>query len=418
MDKQTFHIELDESAQSAWKLSYIQLAGVISIPSLTSSILLSQKYSFLSCLFTILIANIILWIVRYGIIKITHKSRKSTLDIAYDYFGKIGALVIAIALLIDTIAWFFIHTSVAGDLFISLTKMDERSNINHFVQISSVIGIVCTLFCMQGMRSLRRLALITLPVLIGIFILLITTSYTVSPKVDLAQEFTIAGLGMVLGYNLGFSIDLPTFFRHRRSWKDSVNALAIFQIISFLISLGGLFLGNLVGLNENTGNYQAGLLNDVQTVLLIAFILFSAIYANVYNVYSSSVAWEILAPAPTLVGRKEYMILGLSLTILFISFYKTFSIHTLLDIADSAMINLCLILFWVYITKNIFKKEPSSSWDRHLFHASWLVTSALNTTQVIRYGFISNQVLITSTVLLSLFPLIRQILIYLRKRRE
>ncbi len=63
---------------------------------------------------------------------------------------------------------------------------------------------------------------------------------------------------------------------------------------------------------------------------LIVFVFLSVICANVANVYSASVGWEVLAPS-ALVGRKEYLILGLGLTVIFIFVSNLFSVELLLN---------------------------------------------------------------------------------------
>lgn len=390
------HKNLTDTNQSSWQLAYIQLAGIISLPSLASSILLLQKYSFFSALMTLFVGNIMLWIIRFGLIKISSNHRKSTLDLAYDCFGKWGAHIIAIALLADTLAWFFIHTSVASDVIVFLFDFKYFSGTNHFIQLSIVVGVLSTLLCMEGMKSLRILALLSFPILLITFLgmLIFSSSPQLPEKIASESGISLSGIGLVLGFSLGFSVDLPTFFRHRQSWKDSKNALAIFQISSLVIGIGGLFLAQFIHINLETGDYEIGILNTFQRCLLSIFVLTSAVYANVYNVYSSSVGWELVAPA-ALVGRKEYLILGLTLTIFFISCFKILSLHKFLDIVDSSMINLCMVLFWFFLTFLALRRSPSVQ-DKGLYFIAWLLSSSLNIFQIFYYGFISSYMLLCS----------------------
>ena len=400
------HKHLTDVNQSSWQLAAIQLAGVISIPSLASSILMIQKYSFYSSLITVIIGNSILWIIRFVLVKISFDKRKSTLDITYDCFGKIGAYIISFALLVGALVWFFIHTSVASEILVSFSNFNNFSGTNHFIQLSIIIGVLSTLLCMEGMKALRILALISLPILLLTFLgTLLFSSLSIEPvKQPFVGGFSLAGIGLVLGSNLGFSVDLPTFFRHRRSWKDSVNALTLFQLASLLIGIGGLFLAQIIHIDAENSDYTVGVLSTPQKYLLSVFLLISAVYANVYNVYSSSVGWEVLAPT-ALVGRKEYMILGLALTIFFISFYKVFSLHNLLDIADTAMINLCIVLFCFFLTRLLMRK-PSTTKEKYLYLFAWVVSLMLNSFQVLYYGFISDYVLLTSVVTITCFVFI------------
>lgn len=415
MQNQITHRNLTDTNQSSWQLASIQVAGIISLPSLASSILLLQKYNFFSALITIFVGNLILWIIRFGLIKISFNERKSTLDLSYDCFGKAGAHIIAIALLADTLAWFFIHTSVASDILVFLFNFENSSGINHFIQISIIIGVLSTLLCMEGMKSLRILASFSLPILLATFVLMLisSTSIQTSAKIASGSGISLSGLGLVLGSSLGFSVDLPTFFRHRKSWKESKNALTLFQVSSLLIAIGGLFLAQIISINLETGGFEIGFLNKLQRYLLSIFILISVVYANVYNIYSSSVGWELVAPS-ALVGRKEYMILGLTLTIFFISCFKIFSLHRFLDIADSSMINLCIVLFWFFLTLVVIPNS-SNIREKFLYFFAWLISSSLNFFQVFYYGFISSHVLLTSFLIIIVFAIIKQLIYFRRK---
>ncbi len=398
---------LTDTNQSSWQLASIQLAAVISLPSLAASILLIQRYSFLSSLMTIILGNIILWIIRFGLLKISFDKRKSLLDITYDCFGRTGAYIISFFLLVDALAWFFIHTSVASNLLVSFFKIENFSETNHFIQLSIIIGVLSTFLCMEGMKSLRILAIASLPILLLTFFgILFSSSFAIDPlKRTLEGTFSFAGIGIILGSSLGTSADMPTFFRHRRSWKDSMNALTFFQIVSLFIGIGGLFLARIIHVNPDNSSYTVALLSNPQKYLLSIFLFISAVYANVYTVYSSSVGWEVLAPT-ALVGRKEYMILGMALTIFFISFYKVFSLHRLLDIADTAMINLCLVLFWFFLA-HLFIQGPETIKENIIYLLAWLIATSSNIFQIFFYGFISSNVLFTSVITIILFSIIK-----------
>ncbi len=414
MKPAAIHQNLTDANQSSWQMAFIQLAGIINLPYLSSSILLTQRYSFYSALVTVIIGNLILWIIRFGLVKISFNKRKSTLDITHDCFGRIGAYIISFALLLDALAWFFIHTSVASNLLASFFNFRSFSETNHFIQLSIIIGVTSTALCMEGMKSLRILASVAFPLLLITFVgTLMSASSSTTPYVDaiskdLGGSFSLGGISLVLSSSLGSTVDLPTFFRHRRSWQDSINALTIFQVASLLIGIGALFLAQMIHVGLESGEYEVKIFSDQQKYFLSIFLFISAIYANVYNVYSSSVGWEVVAPK-SLVGRKEYMIIGLALTIFFISFYNMFSLHGLLDIADSSMMNLCIVLFCFFLTCKIAYKSRNVK-EKCLYLLAWLIASAFNMLQVFHYGFISTYVLLTSISIIVFFSFMNALL--------
>ena len=153
-----------ETNQSWWQLSFIQLTGMMSIPVLASSILILQRQNFISAVVTVLVGNIILWGIRYGILRISHSKRDSALDLAFRYMGVVGGYIIAAALLADTLAWFVVQTTVASNGLSSLLGIANATGSGRFLQISILIGVVSTLFCVEGMKSLKLLAIIAFPI--------------------------------------------------------------------------------------------------------------------------------------------------------------------------------------------------------------------------------------------------------------
>jgi purine-cytosine permease-like protein len=383
-------IHLIDLKQNYFQLAAIQTCGIINLPLLLSSIVIASKQSLTTSFLTVLSANILLWVFRYCLLKLSFQDRKSTLDLTMEYFGNLGTYIISLILLIDTLGWFFLHTSLSSNCLSILFNLKNNSNIDHFVQISIVIGVLSTLLCSQGIKSLKRISIILLPIIffsfLGIlFFSLRTFSYPKFTPNNLSQLISIEGLGLILSTNLGLTADLPTFFRHRNTWNDSLKALGFFQFIGLIAGIFGLFLGNTFQVNPITNEYSLNIVSEFQKFFLILFLLFSTLYSNIYNIYSSSVGWEILAPK-SLVGRKEYMIIGLGLTILFISFYGTFSLENLLVFADSAMTNLCLLFmcfFLISYHKNsilIYKSKAS-----HILFIFWLLITFINSIQVYYY---------------------------------
>ncbi|HRW58803.1 MAG TPA: hypothetical protein P5048_04205, partial [Chlamydiales bacterium] len=335
------HGRLPDLHQSWWQLAAIQPSGVTSLPILTSSVLIIQKTNFISAFITLVLANILIWVIRYGIVAFSQKGRKSALDITYDSFGTIGAYVIAVILLLSTLAWFVMQTTMAAKGLSYLLPIEQGTGVNLFMQYGVLIGIISTLLCMNGIKVIKWTSIIALPLLLLSFVLMFIFSSPALPK-EAISGISLAGLPIILGTNLGISVDIPTFFRHSESFKDSKKALVLIQIVSFVVGVAGLFLGSIlepwIGINGHNGFV---LDHMILRGALIFFVFVSAITANITNVYSSSVGWEIVAPV--LAGVKEYLILGLGLSISFILVAEVFSTELLADTTDFCLVNLSII---------------------------------------------------------------------------
>jgi len=370
---------LPDTHQSAWELASIQLSGWTSLPILATSIAILQNNTFLGALLTIIVGNAILWFLRLGIISMSYEKRQSTLDIARDYLGKFGGYFIACLLLLSTFFWFIAQTTTASHSITHLLTIQENPKIDQFTQISVLLGTISSLCCMGGIILLKRLSTIAFPILIVLFLLII---YAIPDKTIHTGEasLSLAGLSLVLATNLGVTSDLPTFFRHSKSWETSLKALTIIQLISIGLGIASLYLGSIIahGLEVN----QETFLSTDHMLLkapLIGFIFLSVICANVANVYSASVGWELVAPK-ALVGSKEYFILGLGITTIFILVADLFSLDFFLQVSDSSLVNLCMVLILGSMISRQKQRLPDL-FEKSSYFLAWLAASAINILQ-------------------------------------
>lgn len=378
---------LTDVRQSWWDLIAIQFAGWMGLPTLAASLLILQQNSFLGAVLTIIVGNAIMWFIRLGILSMSYEKRQSTLDISRVYLGDLGGYFISIALLVSTLAWYITQTSIGGDTLTHLISIHENPQINQFAQMSILLGLISAFLCMGGIVLLRKISVIAFPLLVITFFTILFTLPDHLPKTN-AQNLSLAGLSLFLATNLGISSDLPTFFRHGKTWAESLKALAIVQIISILFGILSLYLGSIV-INGFEINEQFVLAsgNHILRISLVIFILISVICSNVANVYSASVGWEIVAPS-ALVGRKEYLILGLGLSIVFILVSNLFSTEFLLTVSDASLINLCIVLIIGYLVSKRIQKSPTRSLQNTYFIA-WLLSSAVNSIQFFYPGSFS-----------------------------
>lgn len=370
---------LVDTNQTAWQLAAIQLAGWMSLPILVTSLVILQQNSFLGAALTLLVGNAILWFIRLGMVAMSRESRQSSLDVAHAYLGKLGGYFIAALFLISTLTWFITQTDAASSALTSLITIRENPSIDQFAQISVFLGLICSLLCMDGVVMLKRLATFCLPLLIVSF-LAILFSLPFQKLLNNGNATSLSGLTLVLSTNLGVSSDLPTFFRHSKSWSEAMKGLFVVQIVSLILSLLGLMIGSifLEGLQMN----KSLILAPEHAVLrysLVVFILLSVVCANVANVYSASVGWELLAPR-SLVGRKEYLILGLGLTIIFILVSNVTSLEFLLEASDGGLVNLCITLVMAYVISRLAKNAPNPR-EKWIYFTAWFIATCVNACQ-------------------------------------
>lgn len=369
---------LPDHQQTAWQLAVIQLSGWISLPILATGILVLQRNSFLGAVLTIIVGNAILWFLRIGILSMSYEKRQSTLDLARDYMGNVGGYFIAFLLLASTLVWFIAQTNTGSSSITQLIHIKENPGIDRYIQISVLLGILSTFFCLGGIVLLRKLATYSFPLLV---ILFFTILYALPERASLGsdQHLSLSGLSWILATNLGNTSDLPTFFRHGKSWETAVKALTITQLISLFLGVAGLYIGQIISAGFEINYSVVSAENLLLISSLTSFVFISVVCANVANVYSASVGWELVAPK-ALVGRKEYLILGLGITTIFILISNLFSLELLLNVTDSSLVNLCFVFLVGYIIKSRKKRLPDSL-DQNFYFCAWMLATILNIFQ-------------------------------------
>ena len=103
----------------------------------------------------------------------SYEKRQSTLDIAHEYMGMFGNYFIAILLLASTLCWFIVQTTTGTTSITELLPIKENPDIDQFTQISVLLGIISSLFCMGGIILLRKLATFSFPILFILFFIIL-----------------------------------------------------------------------------------------------------------------------------------------------------------------------------------------------------------------------------------------------------
>jgi purine-cytosine permease-like protein len=377
--QQSSHHPLSDLNQSSWQLTVIQLAGWLSLPIIATSILVLNQNSFWSAVMTLIVGNAILWFIRLGIVLMSHDRRESTLDLTRSYLGVFGSYFISVLLLISGLAWFIVQTTAAGSALTHLIAFEDNQNIDRFTQMSVFLGITSSFLCMEGMSLLRRLATVAFPILLASFFVLFFT-LPEGNSIAKTSSISLSGLGIVLATNLGVSADLPTFFRHSKSLYTSVKALISIQLVSLILGLLSLYFGSLIieGFEVNLSLLMSG--SVLFRISSIVFIFLSVICANVAIVYAASVGWEVLAPA-AFVGRKEYLILGLSLTTIFILVSNLISAEYLLEMSETSLVNLSVVFILGYLVAQRNKRLPDF-YERTTYFSAWLISTTFDILEI------------------------------------
>lgn len=369
------HAVAVEKKQSLVSLTAIQVTGATSIPVLNASIQLLHQNGFWRALGILLVGNILVWCIAMLIVRMIGNKKKNTLENAKDYLGHWGVYPLALVLIVSTIASFVLQINLATEIILQIVNLHYSVHVNSFMQVGVVLGVLSTFVCMEGIKGLRWIALISFPILILSFLGVLVFAGGES-VVALQAKTTIGSLAIAFGTSLGVAVDYPTFFQHSKSKRDSFYAVTSIQALTFLIGVGGLLLGRHIGSTQDVTEWQMIFDADVWIrALFLLLVVLSCLCVNSVNIYSASIGWELLAP-DALTGRKEYLILGLGLTSIFILLTNLVPVYLFLTITDVTLATLCLVLVTAYLGK-LWLRVRVAEWEKMAYFAVWTLGTIL-----------------------------------------
>lgn len=317
--------------QSWWQLLSIQAGGTICLPVIMVGQLVTQKYGLISAIWGIALGNAFLLAIGLVLASMSAFCPQSTVEHASKYFGKAGRSMFAILMMFSMLGWFGIQTNVMS---ITLQQLLNKLDLNFsYILLNICMGLLLACIMCIGMNALKGISYIVSP-LLGMTLIY---AYASSQGIDQAQElltFSWGGLIFVIGANIAAVIDLPTYFRHASSKKDSMLCiLFLYGLIAPLIELVGVYLTAASG-GDSIVEVMQGQHSPLWMLWISCFILLSGwttnngnLYSTITSSYSIAVSYSypsralILGSLGTLIaclnplGNIEYVLDALGVTI-------------------------------------------------------------------------------------------------------
>lgn len=372
--------------QNWWQLSSIQIGGVICLPVILVGQTISQSYGFTSAVFSILIGNAILLFLGLISAKMSHESRKTTIDNALEYFGEKGVSFFALTMGVTLLGWFAIQLNMMSLSVLDLLAIEASRSI-WLLFLNIFLGILITVVALYGLRALNILADLSLPLLIAT---LGYALFTVEEKAPLQEPaFSLGGVSLVIAIFIAGIIDLPTYFRHARSSKDGmISILIIFGLALPLLEIVGVYLasGYVEGSILDVLKRNNGVLWNLWIAL---FLILAGWTTNNLNLYSAVVCLESLLKKQT--TRNCTLLAGGVGT-----FLSCFNLLNHLELALDLMGVLVASMGIVIITRYLivqFNGPPISPNDERWHLVAWILGIAVGFYSLIGYSLTSIPVL-------------------------
>jgi hypothetical protein len=357
------HKNATKDIQNFFFLGTIQSAG-IGIPCLMIGDYLAKTYTPGIAIGSIIVGNLVLWLIGIGVISMTGQNHINGIQNIKNYIGKLGALFCASIFLFCFLVWFAmqIHLTVEnmGDIF----PPSYFARKDFFLRVGTALGLLSALLALGGIRMVKWLNTIMLPLLIAYQIFALVKSPFVFDVHSINLSFP-AVLTVVLLFLSG-TINLPTFFRHSRSKSDSYLALCFLAIAVSFFECSAVWI--------QASEYA--LIKSVDLSLAFLFIAMTLTCSNLLNIYFASACYETFTPK--FFEVKGLAIIGLLGSAIFALVQIASPMAFLIDLFNCYLLNLVFLLLIAFLIKMVIyhRPRPLEKWI-NLF--VWMVSCCIGT---------------------------------------
>jgi purine-cytosine permease-like protein len=157
----------------------------------------------------------------------------------------------------------------------------------NLIVLNIVLGSIMSLAAIFGIKSLKVLASLSVPILIGVLVYAAISAPF--PSFTSSASLKMSSITTIIGANIVAVIDMPTYFQYAKSKKDSLIAsLVLFGLVLPILEGIGLYLGASVP----KGTLLTALIANGSAIVGIFvgfFVIFAGWTTNNMNLYSGAI---------------------------------------------------------------------------------------------------------------------------------
>lgn len=389
MDETPTKHSFPDRNQSYWQLTSIQAAS-LGVRGAFIGGQVAVMYDTGTAILSVVLGNLILWIVGLSIISMAAPGKDNALENIYQYLGKTGAIAAATFLILSFISWYILQLNFTN---IAITNLILENN--YTLRLGAGLGAFIALLSIGGIVLIRKYCTFILPFLI-LFVFYSTIVNFSNFHFELKHGLSIIGIVAIISTTLPGIVNLPTFFRHSRSLGDSYLGLSLTIIFAMLFQIFTIISGLS---NPAAFDFPPG----IYSYLLIGFIILSLVSVNLVNIYYASAGWEMIFPHHK--SGKEYVIVGLLGTLAYTFIQISAPMEFILNVAENFIASLGIVLLLSFLTKT-FERHRPRAYEKVINFGCWFFGAIVGTIYTWRGHIGSPKTLLVSfcaTTLVFLF---------------
>ncbi len=354
--------------QKYYHLACIQSAS-IGLPGILIGSHLANQYDPGIAICSIIVGNLILWLIGLGIISMAYQDRINAVENIKNYIGKTGGILIALVLLFAFLAWYALQINHTIDTLGKLIHSNDQTSKNISIRIGAGFGFLTALLAIGGIKLLKRITLICLPLfIIYHFYSIFSSDYSLA---SWTWSLSFPAIMITVLLLLPGIINLPTFFRHAHSRADSYLGLIFMTIFNTFLECSAIWID--FGQKLPAKDHLHYVTLYITPILIIILLLTCN---NLMNIYFASACYETFIPHFS--GTKGHAIMGLLGTAVYTFVQISPPIEFMVDLLNCYISNIGLVLLISFLIRVFIRHRPRRK-EKLITLSSWIVGSMFGT---------------------------------------
>ncbi len=364
--------------QNFYHLACIQSVS-LGIPVIIVGKRISELYGNGVAICSILIGNLILWLIAIAIISMVYTENTNAIENIKGYIGKIAGILFAIILTAAFLNWYVLQINNSVTALYTLLKYSKISiDQSSMIRIGAVLGLLSSLIAIGGIRMLKWITSISFPLVVFYHTyVIIISDYSFFDQIT--WGLSLPGIIMTILALLPGVINLPTFFCHSQSKANSFLALTLMTIFISFFECSTIWM-YFSPQSQFVLSSDSAIDITSYTILTIIFLIFSPITTNFLNIYLASACYKTFIPK--FEGTKGYAIMGLLGTAMYTFIQISSPLRFLEKFLDCYIAILGMILL-IAIISRIFVQHRPKKFEKLVNALSWIAGCIVSTIFVI-----------------------------------
>lgn len=332
--------------QNCFQLSAIQSVS-LGLPGIIIGQQLGTQYGPGTAICSILVANLILWLVAIAIISMVDKAHANAIENVKTYLGRTGGNAVALVLMGAFLNWYAFQINFSLSELANVLRFEEIARKDLMIRVGAALGLMTSLLAIGGIRLLKRICVVGLPLLIVYHAYAMTVSGK-NVMLEGSLQLSLPAVLTAMMTLLPGVINFPTFFRHARSKAHAYFALTILTILISFFQISTIWIRFTAGIGNMEGTFY--------WTLMPIFIIVILTTCNLLNIYLASACWEAIVPRFS--GAKGFAIIGLLGTLTYTFVQISRPVQLFQDLTNAYIADLGSVLLMAFLIKIIVKHRP------------------------------------------------------------